>query len=225
MLKYGPSGHRLEILEYCEKVKAVILSREQYYIDLLKPEYNILQTAGSPLGYKHTEETLAKFRNRVHTEETKKKIRELRHTEEVKQVIRLAALNRKVSAETKAKISAKLTGLKRSEETKQKLKEVALGRKLSDETKAKIREYKHTDEAKEAIRVSNLNRKHSEETKAKISSKLGKAVVVTNIETGISVEYASIKLAALGIGKSYDTCKRHLKSQKPIKGLYQIKYK
>lgn len=70
MLKYGPSGHRLEILEYCEKVKAVILSREQYYIDLLKPQYNLLQTAGSPLGYKHTEETLAKFRNRVHTEET-----------------------------------------------------------------------------------------------------------------------------------------------------------
>jgi group I intron endonuclease len=28
----------------------------------LKPEYNILQVAGSPLGYKHNEETLAKMR-------------------------------------------------------------------------------------------------------------------------------------------------------------------
>jgi len=225
MLKYGPSGFRLEILEYCEKVKAVILSREQYYIDLLKPLYNLLQTAGSPLGYKHTEETLAKFRNRVHTEETKKKIRKLRHTEEVKQTIRLAALNRNISEDTKAKISASLTGLKRSEETKQKLRTVALGRKHSEETKVKIREYKHTDEAKKAIGASRLNRKHSDEAKAKISCKLGKAVTVTNIETGVTVEYASIKSAALGIEKSYDTCKRHIKSQKPIKGLYLIKNK
>ena len=126
MLKYGPSGHRLEILEYCEKVKGIILSREQYYINLLKPLYNLLQTAGSPLGYKHTEETLAKFRNRVHTEETKKKIRNLRHTEEVKQMIRLAALNRNMSDDTKAKISASLTGLKRSDETKQKLRAVQM---------------------------------------------------------------------------------------------------
>ncbi len=34
--------------------KNEVLSREQYYIDLLKPEYNILQKAGSSLGYKHT---------------------------------------------------------------------------------------------------------------------------------------------------------------------------
>ena len=61
MLKYGPAGHRLEILEYCKKVKAVILAREQYCIHLFKPEYNLLQMAGSPLGYKHTEETRAKM--------------------------------------------------------------------------------------------------------------------------------------------------------------------
>ena len=140
-------------------------------------------------------------------------------------MIRLAALNRNISDDTKAKISASLTGLKRSDETKQKLRAVALDRKHSEETKVKIREYKHTDEAKKAIGASRLNRKHSEEAKAKISCKLGKAVTVTNIETGVTVEYASIKSAALEIGKSYDTCKRHIKSQKPIKGLYLIKHK
>lgn len=36
------------------------LEREQYYIDSTNPEYNILK-AGSTLGYKHTEETIAKI--------------------------------------------------------------------------------------------------------------------------------------------------------------------
>jgi group I intron endonuclease len=37
------------------------IKREQYYIDILKPKYNILQTAGSSLGHKHTEETREKI--------------------------------------------------------------------------------------------------------------------------------------------------------------------
>lgn len=36
--------------------------REQYYIDSLNPEYNILKMAGSRLGHKHSEETKAKLR-------------------------------------------------------------------------------------------------------------------------------------------------------------------
>ena len=39
---------RLEILEYNEKAK--ILEREQYYLDILKPTYNICKVAGSSLG-------------------------------------------------------------------------------------------------------------------------------------------------------------------------------
>lgn len=38
------------------------IQREQYYLDLLKPDYNILKTAGSFLGFKHSEETIAKFK-------------------------------------------------------------------------------------------------------------------------------------------------------------------
>lgn len=40
LLKNGYSKFSIEILEYCEKEKAVILSKEQFYMDLLKPEYN-----------------------------------------------------------------------------------------------------------------------------------------------------------------------------------------
>lgn len=37
---------------------------------MLKPKYNILTIAGSSLGYKHTEATIAKFKARRHTLET-----------------------------------------------------------------------------------------------------------------------------------------------------------
>jgi group I intron endonuclease len=60
ILKYGCSNFSLSILEYCDKGE--IIEREQYYIDHLKPEYNLLPTAGSPLGYKHTEEAKANMR-------------------------------------------------------------------------------------------------------------------------------------------------------------------
>lgn len=52
LLKYGYSNFTLEILEYCDSSEAVpyhcsTRGREQYYLDLFKPEYNILSTAGS----------------------------------------------------------------------------------------------------------------------------------------------------------------------------------
>jgi GIY-YIG catalytic domain len=37
--KYGYSNFSLEIIEFCEA--GILIEREQYYIDLLKPEYNI----------------------------------------------------------------------------------------------------------------------------------------------------------------------------------------
>lgn len=76
LLKYGYTNFQLEILEYCEPSNCI--EREQYYLDLLAPEYNILKTAGSTLGYKHSEETKSKIsksgESREHTEETRKKI-------------------------------------------------------------------------------------------------------------------------------------------------------
>lgn len=77
LLKYGYSSFKLEILEYCEP--SVIIEREQYYIDNLNPEYNILKVAGSLFGYKHTsasaEEKMSEIaKNR--SEETITKLRE-----------------------------------------------------------------------------------------------------------------------------------------------------
>ncbi|KAF9208650.1 hypothetical protein BGZ49_008113, partial [Haplosporangium sp. Z 27] len=83
--------------------------REQYYLGLIFSEgepntYNILKIAGPPLGYKHTEESLAKLSEalsgenhpmfgRTHTAETLAKMSE-------------ALSGKTFSAETLAKISA-----------------------------------------------------------------------------------------------------------------------
>lgn len=62
LIKYGYSKFKLEILEYCDpKVNS---KREQYYMDYLKPEYNILKVAYSSLGYKHSEEALVKIKKK-----------------------------------------------------------------------------------------------------------------------------------------------------------------
>ena len=50
--KYGENNFEFSIIELCQPDKC--LDREQYYIDTLKPEYNILQFSNSTLGYKHT---------------------------------------------------------------------------------------------------------------------------------------------------------------------------
>jgi len=59
LLKYGYSRFTLEILEYCDSKD--LIKREQYYIDKLNPEYNILSKAGSRLGSVHTKETRKKM--------------------------------------------------------------------------------------------------------------------------------------------------------------------
>lgn len=60
LLKNGYSKFRLEILEYCEKAKT--LEREQYYLDVLKPTYNICKVAGSSLGRKTNSSTRLKLK-------------------------------------------------------------------------------------------------------------------------------------------------------------------
>lgn len=80
ILKYKIYKFKLDILEYCDK--NVTTTREQYYLDLLRPEYNILKMAGSTFGHRLSEEAKNKLSIRTrgkgnpmygkcHTEETK----------------------------------------------------------------------------------------------------------------------------------------------------------
>ena len=117
LLKYGYSNFQLEILEYCEP--SDVIEREQYYIDLLVPEYNILRTAGSSLGYKHTTETLNLLRGRKLSEEAKANMAASRiggknpmfgktHSEEIRKKIAESMLGRTHSEEIRKKIGESL---------------------------------------------------------------------------------------------------------------------
>jgi group I intron endonuclease len=79
-----------EILEFVE-VKQNLIAREQFYINYLKPTYNICPIAGNTSGYQHSEESRKKMRGLKRSEETKRKISEARkgtrrfkHSEETK---------------------------------------------------------------------------------------------------------------------------------------------
>jgi group I intron endonuclease len=56
--KYGVDSFEFSIIEIITKDKFnkdYLLIREQHYIDSVHPEYNILQIAGSNLGYNHSD--------------------------------------------------------------------------------------------------------------------------------------------------------------------------
>jgi hypothetical protein len=69
LLKYGYINFGIKILEFIEfepkfsksERKSIILSKEQYFIDLIKPEYNINLTAGSNFGRVYSEEVKRKM--------------------------------------------------------------------------------------------------------------------------------------------------------------------
>lgn len=93
MIKYGKDNFSLIILEIIQNnfkddlsnFKTYYLSREQFYMDLYKPEYNLSPTAGSLLGFNHSEETKNKLRDpnnpfygKTHTPESLEKISNVR---------------------------------------------------------------------------------------------------------------------------------------------------
>ena len=94
LVKYGYSNFSLSILEYCNRDE--VITREQYYLDLLNPTYNILKYAYSSDGYKHTLEAINKMslakKGKFTIEDNS--FYGKTHTEEVKELMSRAALRR-----------------------------------------------------------------------------------------------------------------------------------
>jgi group I intron endonuclease len=126
LIKYGFSSFQLEILEYCDI--ADLNKREQYYLDTLKPRYNILKIAGSSSGHKLSEETKAKISQSLKGVYVKEKsaLYGRKHSEETKALMSLK----------KSNVNNPLFGKTHSEETKELMRLKALGRKHSEETGA-----------------------------------------------------------------------------------------
>lgn len=111
LIKYGHMEFTLDILEYCPKSE--LINREQYYIDILNPEYNILKTAYSILGYRHSPENIEKFKSKIISQEHK-------------EILSLTHKNKLVSEETRNKLSEATANYKKNN-------------KLTPESLAKIR--------------------------------------------------------------------------------------
>lgn len=195
LLKNGHSNFKLEILEYCEL--PVLIEREQYYINLFNPEYNILKTAGSLRGFRHSEETKAKMSTdrkgenhplfgRRHSEDTKDKI------------------SKALSGE-----NSPMFGTSLSEETKKKISMAKMGKNYTDKKGEKNPFY---------------GKIHSDETIAKLG---GVAIEVLDLETNIITIYSSTGKAAKAVGVSRPAISGRIKKTDCfiLKGRYQIKKK
>jgi len=155
--KHGENTFVFSVLEYTET--QMLVEREQHYLNVYLPEYNISPMAGSPLG--------------------------VRHGAEVRRRMSKAHIGHPVSAETRHKISDALTGRSLSLETCRKLSEALTGRRLSKEHKQKIRdawtaERRHRQsealrgkprsmEVRKKISASHKGKHPSEETRRKLS--------------------------------------------------------
>lgn len=58
--KYGEDSFNFKVIENIDN-KNKLVEKEQYYIDKMKPEINILKNAYSTLNYKHSDETKIKL--------------------------------------------------------------------------------------------------------------------------------------------------------------------
>lgn len=111
------------------------------------------------------------IKGKTHSKETRRKIKEARskqvisHSEETRRKISKAHKGKKVSEETRRKISINSRNM--SQETKDKIGMGAKGR--IPWNKGISGSIKHSDETKEKIRQTSLGRNHSEETKKKLS--------------------------------------------------------
>lgn len=149
---YGKNAFAFSILENVEDVLQLI-PREQYYLDMLKPEYNIAPIAGSHLGCRRSLETRRKISKAMTGErnpnygKTGKQSPNYgkHHSDECRAKISAAQKGKHPSDETRAKISAGHVGHPISEETRKKIS-VAMsgernpnfGKHSSDEARVKM---------------------------------------------------------------------------------------
>ena len=82
----------------------------------------------------------------------------------------------------------------------------------------------HTEITKAKIRAALLGRKRSEETKAKIAAGRSIGIGVYDIKTGKTVEYVSIKQAAIDLKTSHTNIRNYIKTQKLFCNRYRINH-
>jgi group I intron endonuclease len=180
--KYGWSQYQFGVLEYVSNTSDLIM-REQYFLDLILPYYNVNKLAGSMRGFKHSVEFSEKIRTarlgKKHSADTKEKISRslLKKQSSNNSLDDHIRCHSQPDEDTLSKMSkaivASHTKPKRSSLSKEhrlKLSKAMLGNKLAVGKRAPL-----SEEHKAKIRDAMIGRKRaplSEEHKAKIRETL-----------------------------------------------------
>jgi group I intron endonuclease len=211
ILLHGYSLFSLTILEYVgisdlskEEARNLILEREQDYINILKPEYNINPTAGSSLGALHTEQAKALISEALKGENH-------------------PMYGKTHSPDTLAKFSGEnnhFFGKTHTVEAKVKMSEAKTG---SNHPLFGIRSEDHPmygkkHSAEALIRMSEARKGMivTEEHKAKISKSMSKKVFVysSSTPTILQHEFGSYTEAAKHFNCNIMTISKYIKSEK-----------
>ena len=162
--KYGLSVLKFSILEFC--IAKHLIKKEQYWYDLLQPEFNLCSVMGSRLGMNHTKETKRKLSKLMKGKGVGSK-----HIEETRQKMSKTALNS--SEETLRKRREGMKGIEKTKEHRKKLSKAMKGENSFWYGK------KHTKETKQKMKEAQKGEKHpmygkhiSEDHKQKISKAL-----------------------------------------------------
>jgi hypothetical protein len=163
LVKYGYSSFKLEILENSEP--NILIEREQYYLDLLNPEYNILKKAGSLLGFRHSEAS-----------------RELVSFTSARKAAEFIGVHHSHIAKSLGKFNFYLGRGFLVHKSDFPYSEIINSKAYIEAKNAGESGFKHSEASKELIRKANLGRSHSLETIQKLSanSANSKAVLVIN---------------------------------------------
>lgn len=81
----------MEILEYCSEND--LIKREQFYLNTLIPDYNVLKYAYSLKDFKHSEETIKKLKNKIISPEHKELLSSIHKGKVVSEETRLKLAN------------------------------------------------------------------------------------------------------------------------------------
>lgn len=133
--KYGMDDLEFDILLICDKWS--LIDREQFFIDLMNPWFNVCPTAGSNLGRKMSAESCAKM-SRLQRGIPRPWRKGIKASEETREKLRKASSGRHPSTESIEKRAAKMRGRKRSAEAIEKSRLARLGYHPSEETKKKL---------------------------------------------------------------------------------------
>lgn len=217
--KYGIDDLQFSILEPC--FPEWLVNREQFYLNKLKPYFNICKIAGSNLGVKQSEkakENMRKAKSNT-SEETRRKMREAakgrvcsKETREKMSIIHKGNKNnlgRKLTENQIEAVRKFMTGntyrkgKKMSQESRLKISKALsgckapnYGKKLSETTKGKIGEANrgkvHSLEAKEKTSKAMKGRPKKEETKLKMSESAIKRWELKRLKNQINNNEVSI---------------------------------